>query len=265
MAMASFSRPALADAVDDAVAKAHAAANAGDWANAAGQYEGAINLLPGRSALLEYNLGTAYAELGLLGYASFYLRRSLQSEVDAGPVVADSARRNLGIVRRRAEIEAAAGQRRISPVEDWRDLATRGLRSRAVGWLVLAFAWLAVGCFALTRRLAPAEQRSVARFAALVLAGVAGLGAVAHGLAVGGDYGSAQGTVLPSEVQVRDGPGLHRRSPFRLQGGSQVRIVDEGAGWIRIRVRGGLEGWVERGTVAALAAERRPRLPPPQL
>ena len=57
-------------------------------------------------------------------------------------------------------------------------------------------------------------------------------------------------------AEVREGPGRHRPVAFQLQGGSSARVVEASSGWTKIRVEGGLEGWVEDATLGRLTSER---------
>src|SRR5690606_25705178 len=95
--------------------------------------------------------------------------------------------------------------------------------------------------------------------AALVLAVIWLVPGVLHGLALREDRTSPVAIVLPDRVDAREGPGNHRRTEFSIQGGSRVRIVDRAPGWRRIRMSGGLEGWVPENDVAEV---ERPAAPP---
>ena len=120
--------PARADVVDEAFVRGNRAAEAGDLKAAVQAYEEAERLLPGTSALLSFDLGTAYAQLGEDGLATYHLRRALRAQAQANAEVAAAAQRNLGIVRARAEVAALANGAQIDRPETWRDalMATVG-------------------------------------------------------------------------------------------------------------------------------------------
>ena len=250
--------PARADVVDDAYAAGNEAAIAGDWTGAIAQWERALELLPGRSAQLDYDLGTAYAQLGELGWATYHLERALQPEARPSVEVAEAARRNLGIVRRRAEVAAEVADARISREESWWDLTVAVLAGPTVGWIAVISGWLLLVALAgrrwVSRSGAPASPKSsrVGGALALVFSLVFVVAGGLHGLAMEAADGHPDAIALDAVVELREGPGAHLPVAFRLQGGSRVRILDERSGWVRVRLPAGLEGWAPRDTVARL-------------
>lgn len=254
--VATAPRPALADAVDEAFARGNEAAAAGDWEGAVREWEQARRLLPGRSAVLSYDLGTAYGHLGETGLATFHLRRALQSESDPSDEIVEAARRNLGIMQRRAELEATAGGAQISPPESWWDRAVAALAAQAMGWFTLVVGWAAVSMvFVRTwQRRRARGSGAVTGALALVLGVVFVVGAGIHGISLRADTTTPRAIALDRKLEVREGPGTHRKVSFVLQGGSRVRIVDRSPGWSRIRLEGGLEGWVPEVSLGRLDA-----------
>jgi len=246
---------ARADAVDDAFAEGNAAAAKGDWASATSAYERAAALLPVQSDVLEYDLGTAYAHGAQLGRATFHLRRALRETND--PQLREAARRNLGVVRRRAELQAATVQTRLSPAPGWRERLWLALGAPGVGILGLALGWACVALAAVRwfwrRRASPAPFDAMPLIIALAVA--FGTISVAHGLALRTD---PEAIVLDAAVDVHEGPGRHREVAFTLQGGASVRLIGQAPGWHEVRVGGGLRGWVPREHLGVLDAERTP-------
>lgn len=264
----SFAVPnrAAADVVDDAYAAGSEAAAASDWEGAVEHWREALELLPGRSAQLEYDLGTAYAQLGDLGRATYHLERALQPEARPSVEVAELARRNLGIVRRQAEIAAESSDARISQSEGWWELAVDVLAGQTVAWISMLAAWLlliTVAARAWQRRRVgaqaggEAQRRGVAGAIALVLGLVVLIGGGLHALAVASETGGPEAIVLDPAVELREGPGAHLPSAFRVQGGSRVRVLEERSGWVRVRLPKGLEGWAKRGSIGRL--DRAPK------
>jgi hypothetical protein len=147
-----WAAPARADVVDDAYAQGSEAAAANDWAGAIEHWQRALELLPGRSAQLDYDLGTAYAQLGELGRATYHLERALQPEARPSVEVAEAARRNRGIVRRQAEVQAEVNDARVSRSPSWWDLVVDVLAGQALAWISLVSAWLLVGASEQCRR-----------------------------------------------------------------------------------------------------------------
>ncbi|PRP96293.1 SH3 domain-containing protein [Enhygromyxa salina] len=251
-----WSSQARADVVDDAYAAGSEAAAANDWAGAIEHWQRALELLPGRSAQLDYDLGTAYAQLGELGRATYHFERALQPEARPSVEVAEAARRNRGIVRRQAEVQAEVNDARISRPPTWWDLVVGVLAGQALAWISLISAWLLVGTVAVRRwraRMGTAgESRGIGRALVLVFALAFGLGGGLHALAITADADHPDAVVLDTVVEVREGPGAHLPVAFTMQGGSRVRVLDQRSGWLRVRLPGGLEGWVAVDSIARL-------------
>lgn len=272
---------ASADVIDDAYAAGNQAALAGDWAGAIDHWEDALELLPGRSAQLDYDLGTAYAQLGELGRATYHLERSLQPEARPTVEIAEPARRNLGIVRRRAELQAEVADARISRQESWWDLVVGVLAGQTLAWISLVSGWLLVAALAarLWTRTGRTARDGGTAGAGLASASASGSGSSAglsssrsriggaltlvfallfviggglHGLAIEAADDHPDAIALDSLVELREGPGAHLPVAFGLQGGSRVRVLDERSGWVRVRLPGGLEGWAPAHSIARL-------------
>jgi len=246
---------ARADVVDEAFARGNTAAAAGDLQTAVTAYEEAERLLPGRSALISFNLGTAYAQLGELGLATHHLRRALQGQAQASEAVAAAAQRNLGIVRQRVEIAAAASGAQYDRPETWRDALLAAVGSPGFGWLALGTGWLALLVWLLRGRLGGRAPGGVVGSVIGVLVVIYLVVGGLHGYAVRAESEAPQAIALPAKLEVREGPGNHRKALFIVQGGSRVRIVDRGAGWLRIRLPDGLEGWAPQASLGELSGE----------
>jgi hypothetical protein len=257
---------ARADVVDDAYAAGSEAALTGDWDQAIEHWQHALELLPGRSAQLDYDLGTAYASVGELGRATYHFERALQPHARPSAEVAEAARRNLGIVRRQAETQAEIQDAIISRLPSSWDLAIEVLAGRALAWISLVSGWLMVGVVAhrqWRRRTGQAGHAGRAGHAADSAGGVSGalvlvfalvftIGGGLHALAIGADDEHPDAIALDAIVEVREGPGTHLPVAFELQGGSHVRVLDERSGWARVRLPGGLEGWAKADAIARL-------------
>ncbi len=242
-----------ADVVDDAYVSGGEAAGRGDWDDAIVHYEEARRLLPGRSAVLDHDLGVAYGNAGKIGLAIFHLRLALGAE--PGDDVSESARRSLGILRRRAEFAAAASGAQISPPAGWLDLVVSGLAATSVAWVTAVSGWLWLLVLGL-RWLATAgkiRRSRVSRPVVWLFGWVFVVGGAVHWVAEDAERFGARAIVLEDSVEVREGPGSHRTVQFDLQGGSRVRVVEESGAWSKVRVPGGLRGWVSRSALGHLA------------
>ena len=255
VAALSLAGPARADVVDEAFARGNAAAATGDLQAAVSAYEEAERLLPGRSALLSFNLGTAYAQLGEVGLATYHLRRALQGQAQASEDVAAAAQRNLGIVRQRLEIAAAAAGAQVDRPETWRDALLAAVGSPGFGWLALGAGWLTLLVWLLRGRLGGRAPGGVVGSVIGVLVAIYLVVGGLHGYAVRAESEAPQAIALPAKLEVREGPGNHRKALFVVQGGSRVRIVDRGSGWLRIRLPDGLEGWAPQASLGELGGE----------
>ncbi len=300
-ALVLWATPARADVVDDAAAQASERAAAADWAGAIDGWQRARALLGQPSSVLSYNLGTAYAERGDLGRATFHLRQALDFRGSPTTELAEAARYNLEIVRRRAELQAATTGALIDRPQTWWDLLIETLRAPGVGWtaLVCGALWVAVAIEHARRRLrgrnsgpegrvensgpegrveksgpegrvensgpeGRGENLAPTRVAMIAFAALYVVAGVLHGLSLRADRTAPRAIVLDPRVDAREGPGAHRKIEFAIQGGAQVRIVDRTPGWARVRLPGGVEGWVVDAAVGELesTASVRP-LPAP--
>ncbi|MFO0632153.1 MAG: hypothetical protein U0168_04805 [Nannocystaceae bacterium] len=146
--------------MDDAFSSANREAAAGRWSEAATHYE---KRAAGASspAACSYDLGTAYAQQGELGRATFHLRQALDFRGNPTAQLVEAARTNLAIVRRRAELRAATTNAIIDSPQSWWDLVVETLRAPGVGWvsLVSGFVALCSACLGPLQRAARCRDR----------------------------------------------------------------------------------------------------------
>lgn len=256
---------ARADAVDDAFVRGNEAAASGDWDAAIEAYQEAEALLPERSAVLSYDLGTAYLHRGDLGLATYHLRRALDWRGGPTAELVESARFNLTIARQRAELRATAEGAKLDRPGSW-DLVVEALRAPGVGWSALVAGWLALGLLWVRSRRRRREQprSTVLGAVMIVLVSVYVLLGALHGLTLRADRTSPEAIVLEDLVEARDGSGNHRPVAFRIQGGARVRVLEENPGWRRVRLPGGLEGWVREDSIGVLGDRGRTAAPSPR-
>lgn len=251
--LASSTAFAAGDAVDEAYARGTQAAADGDWASAAAAWEEARRILPESNPQLAYDLGTAYAHLGELGFATLHLERARRAE----PALEEDARRNLAIVRRQAEIAAAAESRELSQASGWSDQVLAAFASQVMAWLALIAGWLSFGAWVVGRRLD--SSRGASGLGAVAVLGafiflVTGLG---HAIARDSAAVAREMIVLHEGLEAREGPGSHQAAAFTIAAGSRVLEEERRSGWVMVRLPGGLAGWVESEGVARIDAPER--------
>src|SRR5690606_28050116 len=97
--------------------------------------------------------------------------------------------------------------------------------ARAVGWVAMISGWFGLLAFGL-RRWGPPRTRGLATGICALSAGIYLLFGAAHLIATGGSYQSDLAIALPNKIDVREGPGDHRKVVFSLQGGARVRLLE---------------------------------------
>lgn len=239
LVMCSAQESRAADEVDQAFAAGNQAAAAGRWQGAARHYERARKLSPGSSATLSYNLGTAYAHLGKLGFATAHLHHALKEGIEAP--LAESARQNLGLLRRQAETQAAASGRVLSEPAHWSALLIAFLSTVAVGCFSILLWWIAAALAVFKQRSAAASGRGWSL--------VAWVGALACFLSLlyyfaQRERQNAEFVVVGATLAVHDGPGSHRPTLFEIQPSSRVRVLQRSSGWAQVRLPGARQGWM---------------------
>lgn len=235
-----------ADEVDAAFAAGNQAAAKRHWKRAVRHYERARKLSPGRSANLSYNLGTAYAHLGQLGYATVHLHHALEQGSDSQ--LLEGARQNLGLVRRQAETQAAASNRVLSDPPHWSSVVVAFLGNSAVGWCSVALWW--ISALLVIRRLRQGATKSwVLPFwcvsGALLSASLY--------LYCAGEVQAGKYIVVGDRVALREGPGEHRSMLFEVQPSSELRVLSRSSGWAQVRLPGARQGWMLSRALAPLS------------
>lgn len=235
-----------ADEVDEAFAAGNAAAQKRHWKQAVGHYERARKLSPGRSAELSYNLGTAYAHLGQLGYATLHLHHALDQGSD--PELLQGARQNLGLLRRQAELQAAASGRVLSDPPHWSAVVVAFLGTSMVGWSSVLLWW--VSALLVIRSFLQGSNKGWAlpfwcAASALLLALLY--------LYCASEVAAGKYIVVGDRVALREGPGEHRSVLFEVQPSSELSLLRQSSGWAQVRLPGARQGWMLRRALAPLA------------
>jgi len=240
------------DSVDKVYAAGTKAAADGHWKRAAKSWEKARRILPQPNAQLSYDLGTAYAHLGELGHATVHLERARRADAR----LAEDALRNLAIVRRQAEISAAAHDRELSAAPGWSERVLSALASTFFAWLALVSGWTAFTAWLVRKRVGD-KGRGAGGLGALTWVGLLVFLVSSVGHAVGRDSASVahEMIVLDAGLAAREGPGSHQAAAFEVEGGSRVFEEERRSGWVMVRLPGGLAGWVEEAGVIRIDAK----------
>jgi tetratricopeptide (TPR) repeat protein len=213
-----------------ALARAHDAYAAGDYAAAAAGYR-ALIAAGHDHPLLHYDLGNAYLQHGELGRSIASYRRAA-----AGAPRDQDVAANLAYARKSARDAVAPPE----PPMVWRTVFAWHYRlSRTELWTVaivlnfVLFALLAV------RLLRPREALTWAAAAAALLLAAALASVAMHELDP-----TRVAVVLPREIDARAGNEEESAVRFKLHAGSEVLVRDELDGWLRIVLPSGEQGWI---------------------
>jgi len=205
----------------------------------AGEHERAIALY---TALLEpgagdgrlyYNLGNAYLRGGELGRAIAAYRRALALRPRDHDVEA-----NLAFARKTAKdaIEPPRPSAVLATLVFWHYRLSRAeLGVATLVFNLLLWSALAVRLFRLDSELL---RWAVIVFLVLLLAS-------GGSLLVRAVSPERIAVVVPSEVEVRTGPGADALVRFKLHAGSEVAVREQREGWARIELPDGKQGWLE--------------------
>ena len=224
------------------------AANSGEAQEARALYERALDrfltvLQEGgvRNARLLYNIGNTYFLLGDLGRAVLYLRRAeLLEPTDR------NLRHNLRFVRSQRADRLAPDQvsAAVRTVLFWHYLLPRSLK------LYLFAGIFALACLLGSLALLGGAGRGWSRWLPAAAGGVALL--LLGSLLAGEASARAlrDGVILAKEVVARKGDGTAYQSSFvdPLHAGTEFRLLEERAGWYRIRLSDGRTAWIPAGS-----------------
>lgn len=193
-----------------------------------------------------YNLGSAHAGLGQLGYAVLYLERAarLAGGDDEVQRALSSVREALG--KRAAERDGEALVRTRPPLLD---ALVEPLPESALAAVLQLWTWL-LFLGLLARRL-PALAHL--RLALGVTAALAGCLAVLTGgaLAIRSDalQDGQRAVVVAQDGALLEGPDANAKARGTLVEGGLARLVAREGQWVRLRTDQGLDGWAPADAV----------------
>ena len=237
--------PAAAETVEEAYRGAIKAYHGGRYAEAVDRLS-RIAAVPVRHEDLYYNLGCAYYRLGKLGPAIYNFERSLALAPDR-----DDARFNLETARAQVQQRVKDVLKGV-PNQRWWEQLVSVMSEQAWIWLTLVVWWALFAALLLLRRIEAGALRSGLIAVSVLLALLCLVGGAGTAGRVYVARGAKQAVVLPDKVEVREGPARDARASFKLHAGLRVRLRAREAGWVRVRLANGLEGWVEAKAVGVL-------------
>jgi tetratricopeptide (TPR) repeat protein len=195
---------------------------------------------------LYYNLGNAYFRVGQLGPAIYNYERALRVQPDF-----EDAVYNLRLARSAAfgDVLDRLEEAELDP--PWIRAVTFASSGKlAIGLAALSFAFF--GILLVIRLLASGLLRT-----ALVVANAfTGVSLLACAVLLAGHIYFIErvslGIVLDDEVVMREGADALRAARGRLYAGLRVHLLEREAGWLRVRLATGVEGWVPDASVGRL-------------
>lgn len=218
--------------------KANVLYRAGDFAGAASAYE-ALAAEGLSSGALHHNLGNARYRLGVRGAAIASWERALRLEPGD-----DDARENLRAARSDDPDRALCGEATL-----FSRLVERTGDGAALALFVAPW-WLLWGALALRSRAGRRARAALAAAAILAAVGVLCGGALLVGRAR--DRAFPLAIVTAPSTPVRAGPSAALKADFELHEGTRVRLREVAGDLARVRLDGGLEGWLPRRDVEPL-------------
>lgn len=229
--------PAAAPADPSAAFReAHRRYLAGDFEEAAERYQALLDAGYGGSALL-YDLGNAWFRAGRAGRAAAAWERALR--LDPGDAEAEA---NLQLVRR-AYASRPPWSRPEPVLERVAARASDGSAALAVAlpWLGL---WAALGL-----RLGSRGRRRALSGVAAALCGLLALGGGLLVAAKAREQRSPRAVVVAPAAPLFEAPSDALRPTLELPEAAPLRALAAEGDWLRVRLPGGIEGFVRRGDV----------------
>jgi hypothetical protein len=240
VATGSLTTPGNSDEAELLFRQANDAFLAGHYDEAQALYHRLIDAGFG-TADVHYNLGCAALKAGRIGEAVLAFERALR--LDPGH---EDARANLEAALSR-NVDELVGADAGRP---FFERLARRLPYRFVAWGFVA-TWALFFLSLLLRRLAPI------RWAATLAASLGGLGVVVLGLLLADLtwYRDLvhRAVVVAEAASVRKGPSPRFETAFEVHQGLVVRHLETDGPYVRVRLANGLEGWIRRTDVEAVA------------
>ncbi len=219
--------------------QANTAYEAGNAVEAVRLYEQLVDASH-RDGRLLYNLANAYLRSSQLGDAIATYRQAHSLLPRDQDILA-----NLDFARQstKDDIAPPTASTALRTLFFWH----YSLSVRELAWIVLVLNLLFWSALALRRRRLDSEilRWTVTGLLALLLAGGGSL--AAHTL-----FPAKVAVVLPVEVEAKSGTSVDAVVRFKLHAGTEVEVVEQRPGWVRIALPDGQQGWIEEAGVAVV-------------
>jgi hypothetical protein len=237
-----------AESLNDVFRGANEAYFRGDFEAAAHGYERLVDAGI-EDADVYFNLGIAHARMDELGPAILYLERAARVRPgdDETAAALDNARATLG--KRRADVKGEAMVEARPPLSE---ALVRPLHEDTLAILLLAFDGLFFSLLFTYPRLRGDSPRVAAAVSASACGVLLVITATGLFLKRGGQTEGRPAVVLREGV-VREGPDRHARSRGAALEGASARVLASDGAFVRVKLPGGAEGWIEQRDVGLIA------------
>jgi tetratricopeptide (TPR) repeat protein len=232
----------------DLFAAANSAASQGDHATAIARYRELI-AAGVHDPDLYFNLGTSLAQSGDYPRAIFNYERTLNLRPSDGKASENLRTAEKALEERRAEAEGEASIQRSSSISD---ALYHGFTEDALAYVLLVanFSFFVALAWAWKRRSRGRGLYTVlVSSAAVLLFSALGLAVKAGQLRDG-----PRAVVLEDRILLREGPDPRAHVRGEARGADRGEIVGRDRVFVKLRVIGGLEGWVPLTAVGSIDA-----------
>lgn len=188
---------------------------------------------------LYFNLGTALLRQNRLGPAILYLERAQRAAPDDAEVAANLAQAQ----KRRLDKLVDAPEQAVGGSTPLTSRIAQSTQREIWTWVFLCL-WLLGWSILLLRRIFSGTSRAgmaIAGVVLIVLSLPAGAILASHAYAARHEQ---EAIILADVLPVREGPSPQFKVQFEIHEGLKVQIIEREAGFLRIRLMNGLQGWV---------------------
>ena len=221
--------------------QANTAYNAGSYDTALILYNNVVNSEL-ESVPLYFNMGNTYYKMREYPMAIYYYEKALKLDPSNEDVRTNLAIANLAIVDKIEEVPQSF------IVKGWNGLKLSLSGQQWTVMSIVAFALLLFSTF-LFLRSRRIGLRKVGFFVGLVMLVVFALSALFASQQKQASLNEDQAIIMASTVTVKSTPNEVSVDLFVLHEGSKVQILDETAGWNKIKIANGSVGWLQDETM----------------